>query len=370
MTNQNNQQGRMFAPVQTGAIALPNRIAMAPMTRARAGEDAVPTATIAEYYRQRASAGLIITEGTAPSPEGKGYPLTPAIHNQAQIEGWRRVVDAVHGEGGRISLQIMHCGRIGHPDSKPAGAEIVGPSAVAADGVIFTPNGKQPYHEPRALETGEIARVIGDIKQATANAFEAGFDLVELHGANGYLPHQFLSSNANQRTDTYGGSVANRIRFMCEVLTAMGEVAGNDHIGVRLSPGNPFNDIREDDPEAVYPPLLKHLDGMGLAYLHMERLQDGPLDNLALARKHFTGPLIINNEYTIDEAGEALERADGDLVSFGRYYISNPDLVERIHTGAELNAVDYKTMYGAGTKGFTDYPSLAEQAEQARRVTE
>lgn len=353
----------MFDPMQIGPVALPNRVVMAPMTRARAGEGDVPTPTNAEYYRQRASAGLIITEGTDPSPEGKGYPLTPGIYTDEQIAGWRRVVDAVHGDGGRMCMQLMHCGRIGHPDNKPAGAEIVAPSAITADHEIFTPNGKQPRPaEPRALALDEIPRVIGDIKQATANAFKAGVDLVELHGANGYLPHQFLGSESNRRDDAYGGSVENRIRFMCEVLEAMGEVAGANRIGVRLSPGNPYNGMREDDPEAVYPALIDRLDRMGIAYLHMERFPDGPLDNIALARRHFSGPVIINNEYTTEEAAEALARGDGDLVAFGRYYIANPDLVERIHGSAPLNAVDYKTLYGTTDgKGYTDYPSLEEE---------
>lgn len=354
----------MFTNIRVGAVELPNRVVMAPMTRAKAGEGDIPTPDNAKYYRQRATAGLIITEGTDPSPEGKGYPLTPGIYSKEQIEGWRGVVEAVHEEGGRMAMQIMHCGRIGHPDSKPSGAAIVAPSAVAAEGEIFTPNGKQPFPTPHALETDEIARVIADIKQATANAFEAGCDLVELHGANGYLPHQFLGSNTNLRADGYGGSVENRIRFMCEVLAAMAEVAGAERVGVRLSPSNPFNSMREDDPEAVYPVLLKRLDAMGLAYVHMERMMDGPQDNLALARQHFSGTLIINNEYTGEEGQAALERGDGDLVAYGRYYIANPDLVERFRSGAELNKVNYKALYGAGSQGYTDYPTLAEQSPQ------
>lgn len=360
MSDNNQQPNDLFEPMDIGPCRLRNRIVMAPMTRARAGEDGVPTELNAHYYVQRAGAGLIITEGTAPSVDGIGYPFTPGIYTDAQIEGWREVVARVHAAGGRIALQIMHCGRIGHPDGKPEGADIVAPSAVQADGEIFTPTGKQAFVQPRALTRDEIPGVIDEFRQAAANAFEAGFDMVELHGANGYLPHQFLSAHTNRRDDDYGGTTNHRMRFMTEVLEAMSEVAGSQRVGVRISPGNAFNDVREDDTAELYPPLLDRLNQLNLAYLHVERMADGPIDNIGLARERFAGPRIVNNDYDLEQGNAALAAGDADLVSFGRYYISNPDLVERWRQGAPLTPVNYKTIYGGGEIGYSDYPSLTD----------
>lgn len=350
----------LFASGTLGDVQLNNRIVMAPMTRSRAGEGDVPTELSVEYYRQRATAGLIITEGAQPSANGKGYCRTPGIHTPEQVAGWRRVVEAVHGEGGRIALQIMHCGRIAHPDNQLEGAEIVAPSALRAKGQIYTDTaGMQDLGQPRALTTEEVVEVIGEYRQATAHAFEAGFDAVELHCTSGYLPAQFLSTGTNQRTDRYGGSLANRIRFVVETLEAMAEVAGPGRVGMRICPGNPFNDLHDDNPRETFAALLDAVRPMGLAWLHVIRMPQGPVDNLALGREHFGGPLIINESYTRDEASAALAAGEGEAVSFGRPFIANPDLVERFRQGAELAEFDLATVYTPGAKGSIPKRSLA-----------
>lgn len=351
----------LFSPGSLGDVELSNRIVMAPMTRSRAGEGDVPTALTVEYYRQRATAGLIVTEGAQPSANGKGYCRTPGIHTPEQVAAWRQVVEAVHEEGGRIALQIMHCGRIAHPDNQLPGAEIVAPSAVQARGQIYTDTaGMQDHGMPRALETAEIPGVIEEYRQATINAFEAGFDAVELHCTSGYLPAQFLSTGTNQRTDQYGGSVANRIRFVVEVLEAMGSVAGAGRVGMRICPGNSFNDLQDDDPRETFAALLDAVRPMGLAWLHVIRLPRGPVDNLALAREHFGGPLIINESYSRDEADAAIQAGEATAVSFGRPFIANPDLVERFRRNAPLADFDLATLYTPGSKGYTDYPALED----------
>lgn len=351
----------LFSPGSLGDVELSNRIVMAPMTRSRAGEGDVPTALTVEYYRQRATAGLIVTEGAQPSANGKGYCRTPGIHTPEQVAAWRQVVEAVHEEGGRIALQIMHCGRIAHPDNQLPGAEIVAPSAVQARGQIYTDTaGMQDHGMPRALETAEIPGVIEEYRQATINAFEAGFDAVELHCTSGYLPAQFLSTGTNQRTDQYGGSVANRIRFVVEVLEAMGSVAGAGRVGMRICPGNPFNDLQDDDPRETFAALLDAVRPMGLAWLHVIRLPRGPVDNLALAREHFGGPLIINESYSRDEADAAIQAGEATAVSFGRPFIANPDLVERFRRNAPLADFDLATLYTPGSKGYIDYPALED----------
>lgn len=351
----------LFSPGSLGDVELNNRIVMAPMTRSRAGEGDVPTALTVEYYRQRATAGLIVTEGAQPSANGKGYCRTPGIHTPEQVAGWRQVVEAVHEVGGRIALQIMHCGRIAHPDNQLPGAEIVAPSAVQARGQIYTDSaGMQDHGMPRALETAEIPGVIEEYRQATINAFEAGFDAVELHCTSGYLPAQFLSTGTNQRTDQYGGSVANRIRFVVEVLEAMGSVAGAGRVGMRICPGNPFNDLQDDDPRETFAALLDAVRPMGLAWLHVIRMPRGPVDNLALAREHFGGPLIINESYSRDEADAAIQAGEAAAVSFGRPFIANPDLVERFRRNAPLADFDLGTLYTPGSKGYTDYPALED----------
>ena len=277
----------LFTPVALGSLQLRNRIVMAPMTRSRAGSDAVPTAVMVEYYRQRASAGLIISEGIAPSADGLGYCRTPGIYNPAQIEGWRRVTDAVHAAGGCIVAQIMHVGRVANALNKPPGSRTVAPSALRARGEIYTDQqGMQDLDEPHALTAEEIPAVIEDYRLATENAYAAGFDGVELHCTSGYLPAQFLSSGSNQRTDNYGGSVANRVRFPLQVLQAMAGVDGAERVGMRICPDNPFNDLQDDNPQETFEALLEGAAEPGLAYLHVIRFPRGRVDNIALGRRY------------------------------------------------------------------------------------
>lgn len=348
----------LFDPVQLGALALKNRIVMAPMTRSRAGANDVPTAWQAEYYRQRASAGLIVAEGTHPGPNGKGYCRTPGIYNAAQITGWRAVTDAVHAAGGRIVLQLMHCGRIAHPANKDATAETLAPSAIPARGKIYTESGMQPFTSPRALRLEEIPQVIEEYRQATKNALAAGFDGVELHCTSGYLPAQFLSTGTNQRTDRYGGPVENRIRFVIETLQAMNEAAGADRVGWRICPANPFNDLQDDDPAATFAALLQAVTPMQQAYLHLVYLPQLPVDGLKLVQENYRGALILNDSLNFETASHAIGQGIAAAASFGRYYVSNPDLVERFRQGAELASFDTATLYTDGPEGYIDYPGL------------
>ena len=348
----------LFQPVRLGALALRNRIVMSPMTRSRAGEGDVPTALHAEYYGQRASAGLIVTEGVQPSPAGKGYCRTPGIYSEAQVEGWRQVADRVHAGGGLVVLQIMHCGRIGARVNKDDDSEIVAPSAIRARAKIFTDvSGLVDIEEPRALTLEEIPGVIEEFRQAALNARRAGLDGVELHASSGYLPMQFLSSNTNQRTDRYGGSAENRIRFVVEVLQAMGEAIGFDRIGLRVSPGLDYNDIHDADPAETYGLLFDRVSPMGLAYLHLVYRDYPQLDNYALARARWKGPLILNNELTGERAARILAEGGVDAVSFGRAFIANPDLVARLKNGLPLADYDRSLVYTPGPRGYTDYPT-------------
>ena len=348
---------KLLEPVTLGAIEMVNRVVMAPMTRSRAGAGDTPTALHAEYYSQRASAGLIITEGTQPSPNGKGYARTPGIHSEAQIAGWTTVVDAVRAAGGNIVLQLMHCGRIASRYNKDESAETVAPSAIQAKGQMYTDaKGMAEFDVPRALQIDEIAGVIDEYRQATANAYRAGFAGVELHCTSGYLPAQFLSTGTNQRDDRYGGSVENRIRFVVETLEAMGAVDGMNRVGMRICPGNPFNDLSDENPEETFAGLLDAVNSFGLAYLHVIRMPKGPVDNIALAREHFDGPLILNDSYDFAEANDAIASGAAVAISFARHFIGNPDLVERFASGAELAGFDLKTLYTPGAAGYTDYP--------------
>ncbi|MGI9296238.1 MAG: alkene reductase [Pseudomonadales bacterium] len=349
----------LFEPTTLGRISLANRIVMAPMTRSRAGEGDVPTAMNVEYYRQRAGAGLIITEGTQPSRNGKGYCRTPGIYSAEQIAGWKEVVDAVHAEGGKIVLQIMHCGRIASHLNREAGTETVAPSAIQAKGEMYTDaEGMVPFDVPRALATEEIPAVVEEYRQATANAYAAGFDGVELHCTSGYLPAQFLSTGTNQRSDQYGGSVQNRCRFVLEVLQAMASVDGADRVGMRICPGNPFNDLRDDNPEETFATLLDVADPLRLAYLHVIQSPWPDKDNFALAREHFSGKLILNESFNLEKGQQALADGTGELVSYARHFISNPDLVRRFKEDAPLNDFDNGTLYTPGPEGYIDYPSL------------
>ena len=350
----------IFSTVHLGALALANRIVMAPMTRDRAGPGDVPTPLMVEYYRQRAGAGLIVTEGTQPSAAGKGYWRTPGIHSQAQVDGWRNVADAVHAAGGRIVIQLMHCGRASVRANKDPGAETVAPSAIRCPDPIPGPDGvPQETDMPRALETDEIASVIAEYVAAAANARHAGLDGVELHCASGYLPMQFLSSNSNQRTDRYGGSVTNRIRFVIETLEALTGEIGADRVGFRICPGVTFNGMADADPVATFSALLKAVDHLGLAYVHLMHVPLDGIDALDMVKANWSGRVIENTSLTLESAKAVLATGKADAVSFGRPFVSNPDLVARFRHGAALTENDRTTFYtgrGDDHRGYTDYP--------------
>ncbi|SDP02465.1 alkene reductase [Pseudomonas jinjuensis] len=349
----------LFERGRFGGLALANRVVMAPMTRSRAGVDGMPTPVMIDYYAQRAGAGLIVAEGTSPSADGLGYCRTPAIHSDAQIAAWRQVTDAVHARGGQIVLQMMHCGRVASRHNKPAGARTLAPSAVRANTQLFTDVvGMADTEQPEAMTLAEIAGVIDDYRQAALNARAAGFDGVELHGTSGYLPMQFMSENANQRTDAYGGSLENRVRFPLDVLAAMSAAIGAERVALRLCPGNTYNDIVDSDPAATLEALLKGIDGLGLAYLHIMRSPVPGLDAFAVAREGFRGALIVNDGLEPDSAAAMLASGAADAVSFARHYIANPDLVERIRHGHPLAGFDRRSLYSPGAEGYSDYPEF------------
>ncbi|GGR91815.1 alkene reductase [Streptomyces aureoverticillatus] len=349
-----------FDPIDLSGLSLANRIALAPMTRSRAGAGGVPTDLVAEYYAQRAGAGLVITEGVQPSPVGQGYPDTPGLHSAEQIAGWRKVTDAVHAKGGRIFAQIMHTGRIGHPSLLPDGLVNVGPSPIAAAGQVYTHEGPKDFVTPRELTGDEVRATIGEFATAARNAIDAGFDGVELHGANGYLIHQFLAPGSNRRTDEWGGSPENRIRFAVEVTKAVAAEIGAARTGIRLSPGNPFNGISEPAPEETYPALVRELDALGLAYLHI--MEVGPIRDLVTTlRKGFSGPFVLNpatEEPTGHDDLALIEDGTADMISFGALFLANPDLPARLKTRGPYNTPDQSTFYGGDAKGYTDYPTL------------
>jgi N-ethylmaleimide reductase len=354
----------LFTAFQLGPYELRNRLVMAPMTRSRAGEGNVPTGLAAEYYAQRASAGLIVTEGTQVSPQGVGYTHTPGMHSDAQVAGWRRVTDAVHAQGGRIFAQLWHVGRVSHP-SFHGGELPVAPSAIGFEGQVLTYDGMQPYVTPRALETDEIAGVVGQFAAAAENAYAAGFDGVELHGANGYLIDQFLRDGSNHRTDRYGGSIQNRVRFLVEVTRTVTDVWGGDRVGVRLSPRNPNNGMSDSDPVATFGYAAYALNPLGLAYLHVLEPVAGPMAQpgervTPALRAVFRRPLIVNGGYDAETGNAAIARGEADLVAYGVPFLATPDLPRRFREGAPLNAPDRATFYGGDERGYTDYPSLDE----------
>ena len=349
----------LFDPMAVGSLRLPNRIVMAPMTRNRAGTGDVATELTALYYAQRATAGLIISEGTQVSPEGKGYPGTPGIHSAEQEEGWRRVTSAVHAEGGRIFAQLWHVGRISHPSLQPENGLPVAPSALRPEGEAITASGPVPFVTPRALELADIDRIVGDFGRAAKRAKRAGFDGVEMHGANGYLLDQFLRDSTNRREDRYGGPIENRARLLLDCADVAAHIFGTGRVGVKLSPLNPFNDIRDSDPQRTFGHAAEELGRRSLAYLHLTRGgDDGKFDWQALKRA-FGGPIILNGGYDLTTAKRAVAEKAADLVSFGAAYLANPDLVERFRRGAALNAADRSTFYGGDARGYTDYPALA-----------
>jgi N-ethylmaleimide reductase len=354
----------ILSPFQLGPLALPNRVVMAPMTRNRAGPGNVPGELNAAYYAQRASAGLIVSEATQVSPQGVGYPGTPGIHSAAQVAGWKLVTDAVHGAGGRIFLQLWHVGRISHPSLQPDGALPVAPSALAPAGQAMTREGMKPFVTPRALETAEIAGIVEDYRRGAKNARAAGFDGVELHGANGYLVDQFLRDGANRRTDRYGGSAANRARFLFEVIEALVGEWGAERVGVRLSPTNPFNDISDSNPSATFATAVGELNRFGLAYLHIvepaagDPIAVGAVPDLRFFRGIWRGPLIGNKGYDLARANAAIADGTADLISFAALFLANPDLPERFRRGSPFNTPDRKTFYGGAAAGYVDYPAI------------
>ena len=347
----------IFWGLKLGDLELSNRVVMAPMTRSRADSDAVPTDIMVDYYAQRASAGLIISEGIAPSASGLGYCRTSGLFNQAQVEAWGRVTAAVHAAGGKIVAQLMHVGRVASHLNKPAGSDTVAPSAIAARGQMYTDqSGMVPFDTPRALSLDEIGAVVSDYRVATENAYAAGFDGVELHCTSGYLPAQFLSTGTNRRVDEYGGSVENRCRFALETLDAMICVDGPGRVGMRICPGNPFNDLVDEDPHQTFEQLLAAAAKLDLAYLHVIRMPDGGVDNIALGQRFFGDRLVVNDSYDFEEASAVVSSRAAAAVSFGRPFIANPDLVERFHEGAELARFDPHTLYAGGSRGYSDYP--------------
>ncbi len=366
----------LFTPVRIGPYELRNRVVMAPMTRSRAGEGNVPTPLMAEYYVQRAGAGLIVSEGSQVSPQGVGYPHTPGIHTDAQEAGWRVVTDAVHARGGRIFLQLWHVGRVSHPLLQPGHALPVAPSAIGAPGQLYTAQGMKPFVTPRALQTDEIAGIVEQFAAGARRAFLAGFDGVELHGANGYLIDQFLRDGANHRTDRYGGTVENRVRFLEEVTAAVVDVWGGERVGVRLSPVGLVNGMSDTDPVATFSYAAYALNRFNLAYLHVSetigeqerRSADGSFVVLGRAgdqprvspvlRAIFRGPFIANGGYGGETGNAAIAERQADLVAFGMPFLANPDLPERLRAGAPLNPPDRATFYGGDARGYTDYPVL------------
>jgi N-ethylmaleimide reductase len=353
----------LFEPVRLGALQLANRIVMAPMTRNRASPDGVPTAIMADYYGARADAGLIVAEGTWPSVTGQAYCRQPGLETLAHIAGWRRVVDAVHARGGKIVLQIMHAGRIGSAQIKPPGVRTVAPSPLRAAGQVFTDRaGLQPYDDPLELDTDAVREIVKEHRLAAIRAREAGFDGVELHGTSGYLPMQFMCSGTNLRRDAYGGCVANRIRFTVECLGGMADGIGAERVGLRINPGNTYNDTSDADPVQTHAALMERAAALGIGWLHVMRAPDPAIDAFALARTHFGDRLILNDSIDAREGARLIDTHAAHAVSFARDFIANPDLVRRLREGLPLAKFDRKTLYTAGPAGYSDYPALAAGA--------
>lgn len=348
----------LFSQVQIGRHTLTNRMVMAPMTRSRSDDFGVPTELVPTYYAQRAGAGLIISEGVFPVALGKGYVRTPGIETAEQVAAWKQVAEAVQARGGRIFMQLMHCGRISHPSLLPDGALPQAPSAIKPAGQTWTATGLQDFVTPHALSVVEIAAIIEGYRQAARLAIEAGFDGVELHAASGYLPEQFLSTGSNQRTDEYGGSVENRARFVLKVLNAMATEIGSDRVGIKLSPEMNFNDIVDANPQETYTWLVEQLRGLNLAYLHVA-LFGASVDYHALLRPLFDGSYLIGGGLDQNAAKALIAEGRADAVVFGNAFLANPDLPERFRTGAELNVPDKDTFYAPGAQGYIDYPAMS-----------
>jgi N-ethylmaleimide reductase len=355
----------LFSNTTLGALALQNRLVMAPLTRSRAIGN-LPNELMAQYYAQRASAGLIITEGTSPSPNGLGYARIPGIFSAEQVAGWKRITEAVHAQGAKMFMQLMHCGRVAHPLNLPAGARVLAPSAVAAAGEMYTDaEGMKPNALPQAMSEADIATTLAEFVQGARNALAAGCDGIELHAANGYLLEQFIRPNSNQRTDRYGGAIENRARFVLEVAAAAVKALGRDKVGIRLSPSGVFNDMPiYAEIDADYACLARELNALGLAYIHLvdhASMGAPPLTEAtkAMFRSTFKGALILSGGYDAARAEADLAAGKGDLIAVGRPFLANPDLVARWKAGAAVNAADFGTFYTPGPKGYTDYPTLA-----------
>src|ERR1700693_4617962 len=367
-----NTPSKLVEPFKLGPITLPNRFVMAPLTRNRAVPPGmVPSPLAIEYYGQRASAGLLVTEASQVSQQGQGYQDTPGIYSREQVAGWRKVTDRVHQQGGRIFIQIWHVGRISHTSLQRGGAARLAPPAIRAKGKTFVGGTFTDISEPRALALEEIPGIIESFKRGTANALEAGFDGVEIHGANGYLLDQFAKDGTNKRTDAYGGSIENRARLMLEVAKVVAAGAGGEKTGIRISPVTPANDVSDSNPQPLFDHIVDRLNALKLAYIHViEGATGGPRDiapfDYASLRKRFKGAYMANNAYDLELANKVLAANSADLIAFGKTFISNPDLVERLKRGAPLNAPDKATFYGGGAKGYTDYPTLGEALDAAQ----
>src|ERR1700680_1234454 len=364
-------QPKLLEPYKLGPITLPNRFVMAPLTRNRAVAGLVPSPLAVEYYGQRASAGLLITEASQVSQQGQGYQDTPGIYSKEQVAGWRKVTDRVHARDGRIFIQLWHVGRISHVDLQQNNQAPVAPSALRAKGKTFVNGTFADVSEPRALTLEEIPGIIEDFKRGAANALAPGFDGVKIHGANGYLLDQFAKDGANKRTDAYGGSIENRAKLMLEVAKVVTAEAGAERTGIRISPVTPANDISDSNPQPLFDYIVDHLNALKLTYIHViEGATGGPRDiapfDYGSLRKRFKGAYVANNGYDFELATKVLAAGAADLIAFGKPFISNPDLVERLKRGAPLNAPDKATFYGGGAKGYTDYPVLGEALDAAQ----
>jgi N-ethylmaleimide reductase len=358
---------KIFSPIELGNTTLSSRIAMAPMTRSRAIGN-VANELIANYYQQRSTAGLIITEGVAPSPNGLGYSRIPGIYSGEQVSSWKATTEAVHTQGAKIFMQLMHTGRISHIANMPPGSRVLAPSAIAAKGDMWTDTeGMQPFTAPEEMTAADIEAAIEEFVKAAGNAIEAGFDGIELHGANGYLLEQFLNPNANTRTDNYGGSVTNRIRFVLEVATRVANKIGKEKTAIRLSPFNAYNDMPlYDETHETYLALAQELEKIGVAYIHIIDVHARTLNSSLIKdiRNSYSGILILNGGYTIDTAGEALENGLADIIAFGAPFIANPDLPHRLKNNIDLAQPDPASFFSAGAEGFTDYPFAEKVAQE------
>ncbi len=353
-TAESTRHPGLLDPVLLRNLRLPNRIIMAPMTRGRAGVSRTANPLMAEYYAQRATAGFIVTEATAISPQGYGWVGSPAIYTDAHAAGWKGVTDACHRQGGRIFLQLWHTGRVSHPDFLD-GEVPIAPSAITAAGKTHTPSGVKPYVKPRAMTRTDIANAVHEYSRAAELGWKAGFDGVEIHAANGYLIDQFIRDGSNQRTDEYGGKVQNRLRFLLEVIEAVAQFVPVDRIGVRLSPTNPYNDMRDGNPAATFTQASKALSRFGLAYLHIVESRQVAAD----MRLFFDGPIILNGGYDAATGAAALRSGEAEMIAYGKHFLANPDLVERFRKDAALNQPDSSTFYTDGPKGYTDYMPLS-----------